>query len=154
MELRIRMQDVQDSQNHQQSGVRSGGSTESLAAFIAREKELFRVAPVHEIEDRLNRLQLMMVDLATMARIRRQSFLAETCAVCQGPWKLRLPGGGPVPVGHLLWHEEDGTTHNVYACDQACFSQLQYQVEKRTFKLRLDRDNEALRQQAMKKPRR
>ena len=150
----FRVQDVQSEQVHRESGVRPGGSTESLGAFIAREKELFRVAPVHEIEDRLNKLQVMMVDLATMARIRKQSYLAETCAVCHGPWKLHLPGGGPVPVGNLLWHEEDGTTHNVYACDQACLSRLQYEVEKRTFKLRLDRDNARIAEQNNKKPRR
>jgi hypothetical protein len=129
-----------DSHGNDQA-VRPGGAAGSLDAFSRAEEDFFHVAPLAEVEDHLQRLQALMTKLALKARTRRQSEMAEKCAICGNPWKHRLPDGGRVPVGIQFWHMEDGTTINLYACDGACFSKLQYQVEKRTYQIRKDRDD-------------
>lgn len=110
--------------------------------FSESEEDFFHLAPLGEVEEHLKRLLELTRKLSLLARKRRQAEQAEKCAICGNPWKHRLPDGGKVPVGLQLWHMPDGTTMNLYACDAACFSRLQYEVEKRTFQLRKDRDEQ------------
>lgn len=130
------LQKLRSSENGNDKAVRSGSSEGSIESFAASEKEIFRVAPLDVIEEHLHVLQVLMTELAVKARQRRQTELAERCAICGNLWKLRLPDGSKVPHGLCLWHMPDKTTMNLYACDAACYSKLQYEVEKRTFQLR------------------
>lgn len=144
----VPLQKLRSSENGDHSAVRSGSSDGSVAAFSKSEKELFRVAPLELIEEHLQQLQVMMTALAIKARERRQTELAERCAICGNIWKLRLPDGSKVPHGLCLWHMPDRSTMNLYACDAACYSKLQYEVEKRTFQLRKARDDEQARERS------
>lgn len=139
------LQKLRSSEDGNDEAVRQGSSDGTVESFAAAEKELFRVAPLAVVEDHLHALQTMMTTLALKARERRQSELAERCAICGNLWKLRLPDGSKVPHGLCLWHMPDKTTMNLYACDAACYSKLQYEVEKRTFQLRRARDDEQAR---------
>lgn len=139
----IPLSKLRSGENGDDPAVRSSSSTGPVEAFSESEKELFRIAPLSVVEDHLHALQAMMTALAIKARERRQSELAEHCAICGNPWKLRLPDGSRVPHGLCLWHQPNNTTMNVYACDAACYSKLQYEVEKRTFQLRKARDEDA-----------
>lgn len=136
------VQNLRGNSHGNDQAVRRGGEEGALDAFSVAEKNFFHLAPLAEVEEHLQRLQALMTELALKARQRRKAELAERCAICGNPWKHRLPDGGRVPMGMQLWHMEDNTTVNVYACDAACFSKLQYEVEKRTFKLRKDRDDQ------------
>ena len=138
----VPLQKLRSSENGDDSTVRSGSESGPVESFAAAEKELFRVAPLAVVEDHLHALQAMMTTLALKARERRQSELAERCAICGNLWKIRLPDGSKVPHGLMLWHMPDKTTMNLYACDAACYSKLEYEVSKRTFQLRKARDDE------------
>lgn len=137
----VPVQNLRGNPNGNDPTIRPGSAERALDTFSSAEEEFFHVAPLAEVEIHLQRLQALMTRLAVKARQRRQTEMAEKCAICGHPWKHRLPDGGRVPVGIQLWHLEDGTTLNLYACDAACFSKLQFQVEKRTFQIRKERDD-------------
>ena len=134
---------MRGSENGNDQVVRPSSGDGSVEAFGSAEKELFRVAPLAVVEEHMHQLQVLYTALAIKARERRQSELAERCAICGNIWKLRLPDGSKVPHGLCLWHMPDKTTMNLYACDAACYSKLQFEVEKRTFQLRKARDDES-----------
>jgi hypothetical protein len=143
MGMDLPLQKLRRSENGHDAAVRSSSEPGPVESFGRAEEELFRVAPLEVVEDHLHKLQTLMTKLALKGRERRQSELAERCAICGNLWKLRLPDGSKVPHGLCLWHMPDKTTMNLYACDAACYSKLQYEVEKRTFQLRVARDDEA-----------
>jgi hypothetical protein len=152
----IPLQKLRSSEDPNNGSVRSSGEPGPVEAFGRAEKELFRVAPLSVVEEHLQRLQVLMTELFRKGRERRQSELAERCAICGHVWKIRLPDGSKVPHGLYLYHMEDRTTYNLYACDAACYSKLQFECEKRTFQLRKSRDDETAkeREEYIKKLRR
>jgi hypothetical protein len=151
------MQNLRADSPRGRSGVRPSFASGALDTFIAAEKDFFHVGPLEEVEEHLQRLMALMTELATKARTRRQSVHAEKCFVCGGPWKFKMPDGGRIPHGNKLWHEDDGTTIQLYSCDAACHSKLEYMVEKRTIEVRKKRDTESIaaqREMAAKRARR
>ena len=138
----VSVQNLRGNPHGNDGAVRPGGEPGSLEAFSVAEKELFRVAPIEEVERHLLRIQALFTELGVIARTRRQTELGERCAICNNVWKLKLPDGGKVPYASQLLHAEDKSTVTVYACDAACYSKLQFAVEKRTFSLRKQQDDE------------
>lgn len=137
--------DVQGHQNGDEPRVRSGSQVQPIDALAAAEKSFFNLAPVSEVEARYARLQQLLTELAVIARNRRSAREAERCAVCGGPWKHKLPDGGRVPAGTEFYERDDHTVIPLYACDAACWSKLQWEVNKRTYKLRIERGEQQIR---------
>lgn len=137
------LHELQGNASSHDSVVRPSSDEGPVEAFGRAEKELFRLAPLSVVEEHLHKLQVLMTALAVKGRERRAAEMAEHCAICGNLWKIRLPDGSKVPHGLKLWHMPDRTTMNLYACDAACYSKLEYEVEKRTFQLRKSRDEVA-----------
>lgn len=137
--------ELQKHQNGDEPRVRPSSQVQPIDALAAAEKSFFDLAPVSEIEARFARLQQLVSELAVVTRKRRAAREAERCAICGGPWKHKLPDGGRVPAGTEFWEREDHSVMPLYACDAACWSKLQWEVNKRTYKLRIERGEQEIR---------